>query len=95
MTPRHNNRVPNLQAHNKKVGILYVDDTNLLAGLDEDDNLDSIGYKRQAAVSQWGRSLIARGGALNPDKHAIKYLQSSEAVKNLCLFACPDGSTDV
>ena len=26
---------------------------------------------------------------------AIKYLQSSEGVKNLGLFACPDGSTNV
>ena len=31
----------------------------------------------------------------NADAAAIKYLQSSEAVKNLGLFACPDGSTDV
>ena len=31
----------------------------------------------------------------NADASAIKYLQSSEAVKNLGLFACPDGSTDV
>ena len=31
----------------------------------------------------------------NADAAAIKYLQSSEAVKNLGLFACPDGSTNV
>ena len=142
-----------------------MDDTNLLAGLGEDDDLDSIGIKGQEAVSQWGQSLIATGGALNPEKcfwtvhhmkcdnkgkwnysearqdtpsapespeedeelddfpayesdeedqeeamdklppltvplanadaAAIKYLQSTEAVKNLGLFACPDGSTNV
>ena len=52
----------------RKVRFMYVDDTNLLAGLDEEDNLDSIGVKRQEAVSQWGRSLIATGFALNPDE---------------------------
>ena len=45
-----------------------MDDTNLLAGLDEDDDLDSIVIKGQEAVSQWDCSLIATGGALNPDK---------------------------
>ena len=30
----------------------------------------------------------------NADAAAIKYLHSSEEVKNLGLFACPDGSTD-
>ena len=141
-----------------------MDDTNLLAGLGEDDDLDSIGIKGQEAVSQWGQSLIATGGALNPEKcfwtvhhmkcdnkgkwnysearqatptapesteedeelddfpayesdeedleeamdelppltvplanadaAAIKYLQTAEAVKNLGLFACSDGSTN-
>ena len=32
---------------------------------------------------------------VNADAAAIEYLQSSEAVKNLGLFACPDGSTKV
>ena len=50
------------------MGILYVDDTHLLAGLNEDNNLDSIGITGQDAVSQWDCSLIANGGALNPDK---------------------------
>ena len=31
----------------------------------------------------------------NADAAAIKYLQSSEAVKSFGIFACPDGSTDV
>ena len=45
-----------------------MDDTNLLAGLGEDDDLDFIGIKGQEAISQWDHSLIATGGLLNPEK---------------------------
>ena len=53
----------------RKVGIIYVDDTNLLARLEEDEDRESIGHKGQAAVLQWGRSLMATGGALSPAKY--------------------------
>ncbi|KAL7523098.1 hypothetical protein ACHAXR_000025, partial [Thalassiosira sp. AJA248-18] len=52
----------------KQVGILYVDDTNLWAGLDERDDLATVAMAGQEAVDQWGESLQAVGGALNPDK---------------------------
>ena len=50
------------------VGILYVDDTNLWAGMEEEDDLDKAVYKAQESVAFWGRSLIATGGVLNPGK---------------------------
>ena len=49
-------------------GILYVDDTNLWAGMEEEEDLDKAVYKAQVSVAFWGRSLIATGGALNPGK---------------------------
>ena len=49
-------------------GILYVDDTNLWAGIEEEEDLDKAVYDAQESVAFWGRSLIATGGALNPGK---------------------------
>ena len=51
-----------------KVGILYVDDTNIWAGLDPDDDLIATAAKAQEAVDSWGNLLMATGGALNPKK---------------------------
>ena len=54
----------------KQVGILYVDDTNLWAGLDESlDDLDTC-QRGQEGIEQWGTALMATGGALNPAKCA-------------------------
>ena len=50
------------------VGILYVDDTNLWVGMDSDKDLDEVVAEAQETVSHWGNSLIATGGALNPEK---------------------------
>merc|ERR1712177_143077 len=52
----------------KAAGILYVDDTNLWVGLNENNTLEDVVYKAQEIVSFWGNSLIATGGALNPEK---------------------------
>ena len=52
----------------KMAGILYVDDTNLWAGMEEDDDLEGAVAKAQDSVTCWGRSLIATGGALGPGK---------------------------
>ena len=52
----------------KTAGILYVDDTNLWVGLNGDDDLYDVVHKAQESVSFWGNSLIATGGALNPEK---------------------------
>lgn len=52
----------------RQVGILYVDDTNLWAGMEEDDDALSASYKAQRGVDCWGGSLVASGGDLNPDK---------------------------
>ena len=52
----------------KQVGILYVDDTNLWAGLDESlDELDTC-MAGQESIEQWGQSLMSTGGALNSEK---------------------------
>ena len=52
----------------KQLGILYVDDTNLWAGLSAEDDLDTATYKAQEGIDSWGKLLIATGGVLNPDK---------------------------
>ena len=51
-----------------QVGILYVDDTNLWVGLEEDNNLISATYKAQEGANQWGHSLTEVGGGLNASK---------------------------
>ncbi|MGB0809178.1 MAG: reverse transcriptase domain-containing protein, partial [bacterium] len=55
----------------RQVGILYVDDTNLWAGLDEDDDLFSTAAKGQASISDWGGLLGATGGALKGEKCGV------------------------
>ena len=50
------------------VGILYVDNTNLWVGMDSDKDLDEVIAEAQETVLHWGNSLIATGGALNPEK---------------------------
>ena len=52
----------------KTAGILYVDNTNLWIGLNGDDDVYDVVQKAQESVSFWGNSLIATGGALNPEK---------------------------
>ena len=52
----------------KQSGILYVDDTNLWAGLSADDDLDAAIYKAQEGIDSWGKLLMATGGTLNRDK---------------------------
>ena len=52
----------------RKVGILYVDDTNLWAGLTPDDDLIGTVAKAQEGVNCWGDLLMATGGSLNPKK---------------------------
>ena len=50
---------PILKKTIKQIGILYVDDTNLLAGLDNDDGLDDIMFKAEEGINQLGNSLLA------------------------------------
>ena len=128
--------------------MLFVDDTNLWSGLEEDSDVLEVAAKAHGGVNTWGKSLIATGGILNPPKcnftihdmvvdtkgkwtyadaekkaarskreqddnelddldpfeevsmgvprvngniTTIKQLKSSETVKNLGLFARPDG----
>ena len=52
----------------KKAGLLYVDDTNLWAGMSAEDSLDDVVYKAQESIQCWGELLMATGGALNPEK---------------------------
>ena len=52
----------------KQSSILYVDNTNLWAGLSAEDDLDAAIYKAQEGIDSWGKLLIATGRALNPDK---------------------------
>jgi len=51
-----------------KAGILYVDDTNLWAGLTRDDDLLQTAAKAQDSINSWGELLKATGGSLNPKK---------------------------
>jgi len=143
----------------KQAGIVFVDDTNLWSGLEDDDDLLSAGHKGQEDVNLWAKSLEEVGGLLQPpkcgwtvhdmrcsdkgvweyrdapkkkakkngtpakeedgdlesldtevdeeldnlkitvpqltgDAMAIQRLKSSKAVKNLGLFARPDGCSD-
>ena len=50
------------------IGLLYVDDTNLWAGLNKEDDMLDVVNKGQEAVTSWGKLLIATGGDLNPQK---------------------------
>ena len=52
----------------KQSGLLYVNNTNLWAGLSAEDDLDAEIYKAQKEIESWGKLLIATGGALNPAK---------------------------
>ena len=52
----------------KQAGALFVDDTNLMSGLEEDSDLVEVAAKAQNGVNTWGKSLIATGGVLNPAK---------------------------
>jgi endonuclease/exonuclease/phosphatase family metal-dependent hydrolase len=54
-----------------QVGILYVDDTCLWAGLGEDDDVFTTGHKGQTAIDDWGTSLNATGGLLKGDKCSV------------------------
>ena len=62
-----------------QAGIVFVDDTNLWAGLDEDDDAESATYKAQQGVTNWGKLLIAGGGALQPPK--CKWTVHDQVVK--------------
>lgn len=48
--------------------LLYVDDTNLWAGMDPEDDLADVADKAQRSINCWGELLIATGGALKPEK---------------------------
>ena len=52
----------------KQVGIVYVDNTNLWAGLEDDNNLLPATQKGQEGVNTCGGSLQAVGGILQPPK---------------------------
>ena len=49
------------------------------AGLDEDDDAESAAYKAQQGVTNWGKLLIAGGGALQPAK--CKWTVHDQVVK--------------
>ena len=50
----------------KEVGIVYINDTNLWAGIEDDDGLLSATQKGQEGVDRWGGSLQALGGTFQP-----------------------------
>ena len=52
----------------KQVGILFVDDTNLWNGLEEDSDVLDVVNAAHESVNTWGQSLIATGGVFNPEK---------------------------
>ena len=52
----------------KMIGLLYVNNTNLWAGLNKEDDMLDVVNKGQEAVTSWGKLLMATGGDLNPEK---------------------------
>ena len=52
----------------RQVGALYVDDTNLWAGLRDDDDVRDALHRGQEGNDHWGGTLMAAGGDLNPNK---------------------------
>ncbi len=48
-----------------QVGVLFMDNTNLWSGLEEDDDAISILAKGQKYVNKWTRSIRASGGDFN------------------------------
>jgi hypothetical protein len=54
----------------KQAGVLYVDDTNIWAGLRPEDDELTTAAAGQEAIDEWGGGLIATGGDLNGDKCA-------------------------
>ena len=51
-----------------QAGLLYVDDTNLWAGMDPDADLAEVADEAQRSIDCWGKLLIGTGGALKPEK---------------------------
>ncbi|KAL7540019.1 hypothetical protein ACHAXR_009797 [Thalassiosira sp. AJA248-18] len=60
-----------------QVGIIYVDNTNLRAGMEEEDDLHTTTYKAQEGANQRGSSLKDTGGGLN----SIKCFSTDPMVK--------------
>ena len=58
-------------------GIIYVDDTDLIHfRMDEDQDVMETFYHMQEAITNWGKLLLATGGALKPSKcffHLISF----------------------
>ena len=58
-------------------GIIYMDDTDLVHfHLDEDQGKEESFYFLQEAITNWGKLLLASGGALKPTKcfcHLISF----------------------
>ena len=61
-------RSPISQKSIKQVGIVYINHTNLWAGLEDDDDLLSATQKGQEDVNMWGGLLQEVGGTLQPPK---------------------------
>ena len=63
-----------------QAGGMFVDDTNLRAGLDSSMELEETAYQAQEAVTSWGNLLIATGGALQPPKckWTVHYMEPKE-----------------
>lgn len=59
---------PITKKNRKQAGILFVDDTNLWEGLDEEDDEQTVMEKGQRSINGWGNNLLAVGGELRPDK---------------------------
>lgn len=55
----------------KQAGVLYVDDTNIWAGLRPEDDEVTTAAAGQEAIDEWGGGLIATGGDLNGDELCV------------------------
>ena len=78
---RDHHQSPISKKQTQQVDILYIDDTNLWAGLSNNENLKEVTSKAQEGINQRGEYLIAVRGELNSAKFSWM-VHSMELQKN-------------
>ncbi len=55
----------------RQIGVLYVDNTKIQAGLEEEEDLDGALASSQLGINDFDKTLQATGGQQNADKCAF------------------------